>query len=141
VPWLSLLIRRRVPALPNRLGMVPVQMVRGGPLFWATTGLALLILIAVSVNTILVSENRSRQAEVNTRQQFINQSIQLSRLHQDLVNALASTSVSNKNDALRQILAEVGITVTPRESSADQPAAGTAPTAPSAMHGAPAPAK
>jgi uncharacterized protein YpmS len=96
-------------------------------LFWGTTLLALLILVVVCVNTFLLSENRSRQAEVNARQQFINQSIQLSRLHQDLVNTLASTSVQNKNDALRQILAEVGITVTPRDPSADHPPTATAP--------------
>jgi len=119
-----------------------MRIFRGGPLFWATSGLALLILILVCVNTILMSGNRSSQAEVNARQQFINQSIQLSRLHQDLVNTLAATSVRNKNDALRQILSEVGITVTPREPAADQPRAQTAPTAPGAnLPGAPAPAK
>jgi hypothetical protein len=122
--------------------MMQIRIFRGGPLFWATSGLALLILILVCVNTVLMLGNRSSQAEVNARQQFINQSIQLSRLHQDLVNTLASTSVKNKNDALRQILAEVGIIVTSREPTADQPAEQKAPASSGAKSsGVPAPAK
>ncbi|MFZ0694268.1 MAG: hypothetical protein WAN51_08985, partial [Alphaproteobacteria bacterium] len=76
--------------------------------------------------------NRGLQIDVNTRQQFINQSIQLSRLQQELVTALATTSVKNNNDAIRQILADVGITI----SATDKSAGGV----PSAAPAAPAPA-
>jgi hypothetical protein len=60
---------------------------------------------------ILVQENRTVQADVNRRQQFINQSIQLGRVNEALIRALAAAAVSNNDDKLRDLLAENGITI------------------------------
>jgi len=104
-------------------------------LFWTATGLATVVVVLIVTNALLLSGNRAIQVEVNARQRFINQSIQLSRLHQDLVNTLAGLAVRNKNDALRQILADVGITVNYQPapesggSNAGAPAPSAAPSA------------
>lgn len=79
--------------------------------FWAATGLASLALLLVIVDGWLVSSNGSIRAEVSGRQQYINQSVQLSRLNQELVNELGSLALKNNNTAIRQLLAESGITV------------------------------
>ena len=82
-----------------------------GWLYWATVGLSGLALALVVAYMVLVQENRTVQADVNRRQQFINQSVQLSRINEALIRAIASAAVSNKDDKLRNLLAENGITV------------------------------
>jgi hypothetical protein len=82
----------------------------------------------VVTNVVLVSNNQSIQAEVNQRQQFINQSIQLSRLNEALVRLLATAAINAKDDKLRNLLAQQGITVTFTPNTAP----GTAPQPPSA---------
>ncbi len=86
-------------------------------------------LILVVVYLILIEQNRSVQAEVNQRQQFINQSIQFSRVNETLVRALAAAAVNDKDDKLRQLLAQSGITINPKTGA---PEAGSAPAAPPA---------
>ena len=68
-------------------------------------------LVLVVVYLFLVQENRSAQAEDNQRQQFINQSIEFNRLNNALIQALARTAVSAKDDKLRDLLAQNGITI------------------------------
>jgi heme exporter protein D len=51
----------------------------GGWLYWVAVGLSGLTLALVVAYIVLVQDNRTVQTEVNQRQQFINQSIQLSR--------------------------------------------------------------
>jgi hypothetical protein len=68
-------------------------------------------LILVVVYLILVEQNRSVQAEVARRQQFINQSIQLNRVNDALLRTLATTAVNDKDDKLRELLAQNGITI------------------------------
>ena len=70
-------------------------------------------LVLVVVYLYLVQANRSVQAEVNQRQQFINQSIQFNRVNDALIRALAATAVSDKDDKLRDLLAQNGITINP----------------------------
>jgi hypothetical protein len=96
--------------------------------FWAATALAVLSVLLVIVDGWLVTSNASMRGDVNARQQYINQSVQLSRLNQELVNALGALALKN-NQAIRQLLAENGITVV------GQAAGGPSGTAP-----APAPA-
>jgi len=78
--------------------------------FWTATALASLAVLLVIADGWLVTSNESIRAEVNSRQQYINQSVQLSRLNQELVNDLGSLALKN-NAAIRQLLAESGITV------------------------------
>jgi hypothetical protein len=67
--------------------------------------------ILVVVYLFVVQQNRSVQAEVNQRQQFINQSIQFNRVNDALIRALAAVAVSDKDDKLRDLLAQNGITI------------------------------
>ena len=80
-------------------------------LYWMTVGLAGLAGALVIAYIFLVQENRTVQAAVNRRQQFINQSIQLGRINEALIRSLAATAVSNKDDKLRDLLADNGITI------------------------------
>ena len=96
--------------------------------FWVATGLACFAVFLVIVDGWLVTSNASIRAEVGGRQQYINQSVQLSRLNQELVNELGSLALKN-NTAIRQILVESGITVV---GQAPAPAAGQAAPASSA---------
>jgi hypothetical protein len=102
----------------------------------ALSGIAVILVI---VYLIQVEQNRSLRAEVDQRQQFINQSIQFNRVDEALIRALANTAVSEKDDKLRELLAQNGITINPKTGTQTAaPGAGALPAAnPSA---APAPA-
>ena len=80
-------------------------------LYWMTVGLATLSGALVVAYIFLVQDNRTVQAAVNRRQQFINQSVQLGRINEALIRALAAAAVSNNDDKLRDLLADNGITI------------------------------
>jgi hypothetical protein len=103
-----------------------------GWLYWMTVGLSAAAGALVVAYIILVQENRTVQADVNRRQQFINQSTQLGRINEVLIRALAATAVSNKDDKLRELLADNGITINASGEpvpSASGPAEKTVPAA------------
>jgi hypothetical protein len=85
-------------------------------------------LILVVVYIVVIQDNRSVQSEVNQRQQFINQSIQLGRVNDALIRALAATAVTNKDDKLRDLLAQNGIAINPTTGAPEREAAGPAAT-------------
>jgi hypothetical protein len=85
----------------------------------ALSGITLILVIAY---IILSQNNRSVQAEVNQRQQFINQSIQLGRIADALIRALATAAVDNKDDKLRELLAQNGITINPTTGAPERQA-------------------
>lgn len=84
--------------------------------------LAGITLILVVVYLVTTEQNRRVQAEVNQRQQFINQSIQFSRVNEALIRALASAATADKDDKLRDLLAQNGIAINP-QTGAPVPAA------------------
>ena len=86
----------------------------------ALSGITLVLVIAYIV---LVQDNRSVQTEVNQRQQFINQSIQLGRINDALIRALATSAVSDNDDKLRELLAQNGITINPTTGAPEKQAA------------------
>jgi hypothetical protein len=103
-----------------------------GWFYWMTVGLAAAAGALVVGYIILVQNNRTVQADVNRRQQFINQSLQLGRINEALIRALAAAAVSNKDDKLRDLLADNGITINAAGEpvpSASDPAENTAPAA------------
>ncbi len=105
----------------------------GGWLYWVTVGLSGLTLLIVVAYIILVQNNRSVQTEVNQRQQFINQSIQLGRINEALVRALAAAAANNKDDKLRDLLAQNGVTINAAGEATPStiaPAEATTPAAP-----------
>src|SRR5450755_2712791 len=79
-------------------------------IWWGATALSLVALLLVVGNIVLAIGNQNRQADVNQRQQFINQSIQLSRANQMLINALAQAAAKNGDADIRELLAANGIT-------------------------------
>jgi hypothetical protein len=94
----------------------------------ALSGITLVLVVAYIV---LNQDNRSIQAEINQRQQFINQSIQLGRVNDALIHALATTAVSNSDDKLRELLAQNGITINPTTGAPEREAV-PPPAAPAA---------
>lgn len=75
------------------------------------TLLAGLGIVLVLANMALFERNRSLQGEVNARGQYIQQTVQLEGLHREIVNAIANLAVRNKDDALKTILTQQGITI------------------------------
>lgn len=73
------------------------------------TPLAGLMLVLVLVNVLLTLGNQFLRLEVNERQQFITQSIQLEELHREIVAALASVAVKSNDRQLKDLLASMGI--------------------------------
>ena len=102
-----------------------------GWLYRLLVALSGITLVLVVVYIVLIQGNRSVQSEVNQRQQFINQSIQLGRVNDALIRALATTAVSNNDDKLRDLLAQSGITINPTTGAPEREAApaAAAPTA------------
>ena len=80
-------------------------------LYRVIVGLSGFSLILVVVYIILVQNNRSVQLEVNQRQQFINQSVQLGRIYEALVRAIAAAAAAHNDDKLRDLLTQNGITI------------------------------
>jgi hypothetical protein len=72
----------------------------------ALSGITLILVVAYIV---LVQDDHTMQAEVNQRQQFINQSIQLGRVDEALIRVLAANA--GKDDTLRELLAQNGISI------------------------------
>ena len=91
-------------------------------LYRVLVALSGITLVLVVVYIVLVQENRSVQAEVNQRQQFINQSIQLGRINDALIRALAAAAVDNNDDKLRELLAQNGITINPATGAPEKQA-------------------
>jgi len=88
-----------------------------GWLHWTLVVLAAGALLLVAVNAWLNKDNRSVQAEVTRRQDFINQSVGISKIHETLVHSLAEAAVANNDGNLLDLLAQQGITVNTGGSS------------------------
>ena len=80
--------------------------------FWPriVTTLAFATLVLVAVNIYLVYTNQSLQREVNERQQFIAQSMQIQVLAREMITALANLAMKNNDEQIRQVLTAHGIT-------------------------------
>jgi hypothetical protein len=98
--------RARLKEWQGRLGM------QGKGLYWISMILAGASIALVIVNGTMFLSNQSAQLELTQRQQFINQSVALARVNETLVRALASAAANNKDDQLRDLLAQHGITFT-----------------------------
>lgn len=87
-----------------------------GSQFWLLNGIAVVALVLVLTNISLFLSNRSAQAEVNARQQYINDSIKLNRLSNQLIQSLANLSAQTKDDKIKDLLAAHGIQFTVNSS-------------------------
>jgi histidinol phosphatase-like PHP family hydrolase len=87
--------------------------------FSLVTAIALIGSILVLVNVSIHRGNRTLQADVAQRQQFINQSIQLARLNNEIIQALARLSAETNDESIRQLLADQGVTFTVNPPAAE----------------------
>lgn len=78
--------------------------------FWTVTGCGGVLLVVVIINIFLFVHNRRLQGEVNNRQLYINQSLQLEQLNREIVTALANLAAKNNDADIKQLLATHGIT-------------------------------
>jgi hypothetical protein len=67
------------------------------------------MLVLVLVNILMSLGNQSVRAEVNERQQFLAQSMQLEGLHREIITVLATVALKTNNDQLKSLLASQGI--------------------------------
>ncbi len=81
-------------------------------------------LLLVSVNSTLVVFNRGRQAEVNQRQIFLQQTTPLEGIYREMVKALADLAVRNGDQRVLNELSAQGINVTVNSPAASTPVAG-----------------
>jgi cobalamin biosynthesis protein CbiD len=100
---------------------------------WQFTVLVLLgavaLLLAIA-NGVLFTQNRAAQAEVNARQQYLQQTVSLEGLYRDIVKALAELAVKNNDQQLLQMLGAQGINVSVNAPAVPAPQA--APQVPAA---------
>jgi hypothetical protein len=92
----------------------------------ALSGITLALVVGYIV---LNQDNRTVQAEVNQRQQFINQSIQLGRINDTLIRALAAAAVEHNDEKLRELLTQNGITINPTTGAPEKQATPAPPPA------------
>jgi hypothetical protein len=90
----------------------------------ALSGMTLIMVVAYIV---LLQDDRTIQAEVNQRQQFINQSIQLGRVNEALIRALAANG--GTDDKLRELLTQNGISINAATGAPEKVAAPAPPPA------------
>lgn len=80
--------------------------------FWALTLLAGTSLLLAAVNAGLSSSNRGLQGDLNVRQQYVQQSVQLEGLYREIIRALAELGARNNDQDVRALLQRHGITYT-----------------------------
>lgn len=97
--------------------------------FWIVTVVAALGLATTAANIALLTHNRSVQAEVSQRQQYVQQSLQLEGLYREIVRALSELAARQNDDTLRALLQKHGVAA---PAAAQVPAPAAAPAAPQA---------
>ena len=85
------------------------------------TVLGAIALLLVLANIGLSLNNQQAQAEVNARQQFINQTVEVSRLNTQIVQALANLSVQNNDASIRNLLESEGISINYEQEGQSEP--------------------
>ena len=94
--------------------------------YWILTLIAGAAFLVTLVNIALGVTNGNARTDVNQRQQFVQQSVQLEGLYKDIVRSLAELGARNNDGDVKAMLQKHGITynVTP---PANAPAPAAAP--------------
>ncbi len=79
--------------------------------YWFLTVGAGLALLLTVLNITLFTINRSAQAEVTARAQYLQQSGELQGLYRQIAQALGELAVGNKDWQLRDLLTKEGLTI------------------------------
>ena len=93
---------------------------------WVTI-LAGVAIALVVTNIVLFERNRTLQAEVAARTQYLQQTAQLEALNREIVNAIANFAVRNNDEALKGILTQQGISINVTPGQGGTPAGRPAP--------------
>jgi hypothetical protein len=93
----------------------------------ALSGITLILVLAYLA---IIQQNRSIQSEVDRRQQFINQSVQFGRVNEALIRVMASVAVNDKDDKLRDLLTQNGITINAKTGTPAPAEIGSKPATP-----------
>ena len=90
------------------------------PGYWLLVGCAIAANALVAFNIFTAVRNDALREEVSARQQYLSQSMELSRLHSELVQGLANLAARTGDEALRALLERQGIrfTVTAADTGA-----------------------
>lgn len=94
--------------------------------FWIANLVAALCLVLLAAQVALVSMNRGTRADIETRQQYVQQSVQLEGLYREIVRALAELGARNNDEPVRALLQQHGITYSVNANAAQAPAAAAA---------------
>ena len=97
--------------------------------YWVVTVVAAASFAAMLASVTLGYSNAASRAEVNQRQQFVQQSVQLEVLYREIVRALAELAARNNDSDVKAMLQKHGITYTANapNAPAGSPAATAAP--------------
>lgn len=76
------------------------------------TAAAVVAVTMVVINAVLFVGNREVQIDLNARAQFVQQSMQLEGLFNEMVRALAELAVRNDDAQLKALLHDAGVTYT-----------------------------
>lgn len=87
--------------------------------YWTLSAVSVACVMLVVINISLARGNRDIRQQVNQRQAFITQSLQLDKVNKQLVNAIAQLAVRNNDSALERVLSDQGITINRNSSNAD----------------------
>jgi hypothetical protein len=77
--------------------------------FWLLTLVAGVALVLAVLNMALDQSNQAVQAEINNSQEYINQTLQISRLNTQVIQALANLSARTGDEQISNLLAAHGI--------------------------------
>ncbi len=98
--------------------------------YYTVTLIAGACFAAMLASITLGYNNAKARAEVNQRQQFVQQSVQLEGLYKEIVRALAELGARNNDGDVKAMLQKNGITYTANAAAPAPPAAGTGNPAP-----------
>ncbi len=85
--------------------------------YWASVGLCAVAMLFIVVDLVVLKGNRQMQEQFGSRQSEINVALNLSKVNQELVQALAELASKNNDIGIKRLLAENGITIQPSEET------------------------
>lgn len=94
---------------------------------WLVVAAGATAFLCTLTTMVLSSGNRTLQRDIATRQQEVNQALQLSNLNTQLVQTLATLSVQRNDAQLTKLLSDHGITIQVNQAAPGQPAAPAVP--------------
>ena len=86
--------------------------------YWIICALAGASVVLVAVDAGLYYTNRSLQAQVSARGQYIQQSQLIGSLYQEIAKALANLAIEHHDDEVKALLAQEGFTISPTPNTA-----------------------